>query len=97
MSDPWLLSAGLAYDSSMVDDEDRTADLPGGEAWRFGLSARCDWPQQLAIGLAYEAFRKFEEDLNQKLGDIRLTEPNINAGVKYLRLQTRSTGIHRAA
>jgi long-chain fatty acid transport protein len=54
MSDPWLLSAGIAYDSSMVDDEDRTADLPTGEAWRFGLGARYEWSQQLAIGLAYE-------------------------------------------
>jgi long-chain fatty acid transport protein len=54
MSDPWLLSAGIAHDSSMVDDEDRTADLPTGEAWRFGLGARYDWSQQLAIGLAYE-------------------------------------------
>jgi long-chain fatty acid transport protein len=53
MSDPWLLSAGIAYDSSMVDDEDRTADLPTDEAWRFGWGTHCDGSQQLAIGLAY--------------------------------------------
>jgi long-subunit fatty acid transport protein len=46
MSDPWLLSAGIAYDSSMADDEDRTADLPTIEAWRFGWDAHCDGPQQ---------------------------------------------------
>ena len=28
MVQPWLLTAGVAYDSSMVDDEDRTPDLP---------------------------------------------------------------------
>jgi long-subunit fatty acid transport protein len=36
VADPWLLTAGVAYDSSMVDDKDRTPDLPLGEAWRFG-------------------------------------------------------------
>jgi long-subunit fatty acid transport protein len=43
VADPWLLSAGIAYDSSMVDDKDRTPDLPTGESWRFGLGARYDW------------------------------------------------------
>jgi len=31
VADPWLLTAGVAYDSSMVDDDDRTPDLPLGE------------------------------------------------------------------
>ncbi len=53
VADPWLLSAGVAYDSSMVDDKDRTPDLPTGEAWRFGLGARYDWSQRLAFNLAY--------------------------------------------
>ena len=54
VADPWLLSAGIAYDTSMVDDRDRTPDLPIGEQWRFGLGAHYDWSQQLAFGLAYE-------------------------------------------
>jgi len=54
VADPWLLSVGIAYDTSMVDDKDRTPDLPIGEQWRFGLGARYDWSQQLAFGLAYE-------------------------------------------
>ncbi|MDZ7596858.1 MAG: OmpP1/FadL family transporter [Desulfobacterales bacterium] len=53
VAEPWLLSAGIAYDSSMVEDEDRTPDLPVGEAWRFGAGARYDWSQQLTLGLAY--------------------------------------------
>jgi long-chain fatty acid transport protein len=53
VADPWLLSTGIAYDSSLVDDEDRTPDLPVGEAWRFGVGAHYDWSQQLAFGLAY--------------------------------------------
>jgi long-chain fatty acid transport protein len=53
VADPWLLTAGVAYDSSMVDDKDRTPDLPLGEAWRFGLGARYDWSKKLALGVGY--------------------------------------------
>jgi len=50
---PWLLTAGIAYDSSMVDDDDRTPDLPLGEQWRFGLGASYDWSEKLAMGVGY--------------------------------------------
>jgi long-subunit fatty acid transport protein len=40
VADPWLLSAGIAYDSSMMADKDRTPDMPLGEQLRFGLGAR---------------------------------------------------------
>ena len=53
VADPWLLTAGVAYDSSMVDDDDRTPDLPLGEQWRFGLGASYDWSENLALGLGY--------------------------------------------
>lgn len=33
----WTLSFGTAYDSAMVEDEDRTVDLPLGDALRFGV------------------------------------------------------------
>jgi long-subunit fatty acid transport protein len=35
----------------MVDDKDRTPDLPLGEAWRFALGARYDWSKKLAFGV----------------------------------------------
>jgi long-chain fatty acid transport protein len=53
LAEPWLLTAGVAYDSSMVDDDDRTPDLPMGEMWRFGAGARYDWSQKLAFGVGY--------------------------------------------
>ncbi|MEN8758995.1 MAG: outer membrane protein transport protein [Desulfobacterales bacterium] len=53
VADPWLLTAGIAYDSSMVDDDDRTPDLPLGEQWRFGLGARYDWSKKMALGVGY--------------------------------------------
>jgi len=54
VSDPWLLSCGVAYDSSMVDDDDRTPDLPLGESWRFGLGSKYMWTERLDLSIAYE-------------------------------------------
>jgi long-subunit fatty acid transport protein len=39
-SDKWLFSGGVAYDTSAVEDENRTVTLPMGEAWRLGLGAQ---------------------------------------------------------
>ena len=68
VADPWLLTAGIAYDSSMVDDEDRTPDLPLGEAWRFGLGARYDWSQNLAFGLGYTLLWSGDLDMDVNRG-----------------------------
>jgi long-chain fatty acid transport protein len=38
LADDRFLTTGVAYDSSPVDDEDRTADLPAGEQVKFGIS-----------------------------------------------------------
>ncbi|UCD82002.1 MAG: outer membrane protein transport protein, partial [Desulfobacterales bacterium] len=67
LAQPWLLTAGIAYDSSMVDDEDRTPDLPLGEAWRFGLGTRYDWSQNLGFGLGYTFLwsRDLDMDVNR--------------------------------
>ncbi len=37
MGDDRLFTFGVAYDSSPVDDEDRTADLPVDEQFKFAL------------------------------------------------------------
>lgn len=52
-SDKWLLSTGVAYDSSAVDDENRTVTLPMGQAWRFGLGAQYQISKSLNLGLAH--------------------------------------------
>ena len=67
---PWLLTAGVAYDSSMVDDEDRTPDLPLGEAWRFGLGARYDWSKKLAFGLGYTLLWSGDLDMDVNRGPL---------------------------
>ena len=70
LAEAWLLTAGVAYDSSMMDDKDRTPDLPLGEAWRFGLGARYDWSKNLALGLAYELFWSGDLDMDVNRGPL---------------------------
>ncbi len=53
-SEQWLLSAGVAYDSSPVTDEDRTLSLPVGETYRFGLGAQWQVSPVVNLGAAYE-------------------------------------------
>ncbi len=54
VSEDWLLSAGLAYDSSAVSDENRTVALPMGETYRFGLGAQWRVSRAINLGVAYE-------------------------------------------
>jgi long-chain fatty acid transport protein len=67
---PWLLTAGVAYDSSMVDDEDRTPDLPLGESWRFGLGTRYEWSKKLAFGLGYTLLWSGDLDMDVNRGPL---------------------------
>jgi long-chain fatty acid transport protein len=53
-SDRWILSAGAAYDSSMLKNKDRTPTLPVGKAWRYGLGTQYAAAEQLKVGLDYE-------------------------------------------
>lgn len=53
-SEPWLISCGIAYDSSMMDDEDRTPDAPVGETWKFGAGTQYKLKKNIDLGLTYE-------------------------------------------
>jgi long-chain fatty acid transport protein len=66
LSDPWLLSFGMAYDSSAVEDEDRTADVPMGEAWHFSFGGQYKWKKNLDVGLAYTFIWAGDMDLDQE-------------------------------
>jgi long-chain fatty acid transport protein len=46
--------AGVAYDSSAVEDSDRTVGLPMGEAYRIGLGAQWQVSEAIGLGAAYE-------------------------------------------
>jgi long-chain fatty acid transport protein len=51
-SQKWVLSGGVAYDSSPVEDQHRTLTLPLGEQWRFGLGAQHQLSAALSVGVA---------------------------------------------
>lgn len=52
--DPWLLSAGVAYDRSMIDDDQRNPVLPVGDTWRFALGGQYFWTPKVTVSGAYE-------------------------------------------
>lgn len=53
-SDRWAFTGGVAYDSSAVDDANRTVTVPMGEAYRFGLGTDWQATKSLSVNLAYE-------------------------------------------
>ena len=54
LSDPWLLQCGIAYDTSPVDTQDRTADMPIDRQIRFNVGAVYTKSETLTIGGAVE-------------------------------------------
>ena len=51
-SQEWLFSAGVAFDSSAANTENRTFTLPIGQSWRFGLGAQYHIRANVNIGVA---------------------------------------------
>jgi len=52
-SEKWLFSGGVAFDTSAVDDLNRTVTLPMGETWRFGLGAQYQLSEKVNLGASY--------------------------------------------
>jgi long-chain fatty acid transport protein len=50
----WQFTGGVAFDSSAVDNANRTVTLPMGQAWRFGLGAAWQLSEAVNINAAYE-------------------------------------------
>lgn len=50
----WLWSLGVAYDSSPVDDEDRTLSTPLDETWRLGTGLTYALDERTDLNLSYE-------------------------------------------
>jgi long-chain fatty acid transport protein len=52
-SEKLVLSGGAAFDSSSVENANRTVTLPMGQAWRFGLGAQYQLSESVNVGAAY--------------------------------------------
>jgi long-chain fatty acid transport protein len=53
-SENWRFTGGFAYDTSAVDDADRSVTLPVGDTYRYGLGAFWKISKSVDLGAAYE-------------------------------------------
>lgn len=53
-SEQWKFTGGFAYDTSAVNDANRSVALPVGQAYRYGLGAFYKVSQSVDLGAAYE-------------------------------------------
>ena len=65
LNDKWLLMSGYNYDSSIVDNKHRTADLPSADMHRFGFGAEYEWAENITVGGAYEFVDMGTPGINQ--------------------------------
>lgn len=70
LSAPWMVMAGFAYDSSPVDDDDRTPDLPLDRQLRYALGVQYEQSRNLTLGAAYELLDSGEAKINQNRGPL---------------------------
>ncbi len=50
----WLLQTGFTYDTSALNDKDRTVALPVDRQTRLGFGAQYDWSDSLQVGMSFE-------------------------------------------
>ncbi len=67
-SKEWTFTGGIAYDSSAVDNDNRTVTVPMGEAWRYALGAQYALSPTLTLGAAYELIWMGDMPVNQTRG-----------------------------
>lgn len=51
--DPVMFSCGIAYDSSMVEEEYMTPDLPTSDMWRYGAGMNFQLKENIDLGCVY--------------------------------------------
>jgi long-chain fatty acid transport protein len=51
--DKWLLQLGFSYDSSPVDSDDRTPDMPMDRQIRYATGAQYKWSERLSTGAQF--------------------------------------------
>jgi long-chain fatty acid transport protein len=66
----WTFSAGVAYDSSAVDNDKRTVTVPMGQIWGFGLGAQYAINPNLTLGAAYEFAWLGDMPVDQQRGSL---------------------------
>lgn len=70
IAEPWLWSVGFAYDSSPVDDDDRTPDLPLDRQIRYATGLQYDWSENVTLGAAYTLIDAGDAMIEQNRGPL---------------------------
>ena len=71
-AEPWLVSAGFAYDTSAADSgKKRTPALPLDRQIRVGTGIQYDWNDDVTLGAAYEFAHLGDGNINQSGGNLR--------------------------
>lgn len=86
--DKWLLQLGFAYDTSPVDSDDRTPDMPMDRQIRYATGAQYQWSDRLSTGaqFVYADYGKAKIDNDLLKGDYKrngLFFFGINANWKF--------------
>jgi long-chain fatty acid transport protein len=66
LNSAWRLNTGFSYDSSMMDDKDRTVSTPVGSQYRFGLGADWQATEKYNIGFNYNLWWAGDMPVTQK-------------------------------
>lgn len=66
----WMATTGISYDSSMLDDEDRTPTMPVGETWRWGLGLQHDLSDATTLGVHYSLAYIGDLEMDQERGPL---------------------------
>ena len=67
----WLWSIGFAYDSSPVDNNDRTPDAPLDRQIRYATGLQYDWGENFTLGAAYEYLDAGDAKIDQQGGPLQ--------------------------
>jgi long-chain fatty acid transport protein len=87
-SEPLLISFGIAYDSSMMGDNERTPALPLGETWRFGAGAQYKVKKNVDVSLAYEFVWSGDLEMDVNRGPLagRVSGEYTNTSMNFINL-----------
>jgi long-chain fatty acid transport protein len=88
LSEPWMLSAGIAYDSDMLKGKNVSPMLPVGETWRFALGSRYNWSKDVTLGTAYELAWGGDLDVDEDRGPLagRVSGTFENVAIHFISL-----------
>lgn len=66
----WRVSAGVAYDSSMADDDTRSPTLPVDRTWRYAGGVHYAWSDDLKLDLGYEYIDMGKAEIDVERGPL---------------------------